>query len=61
MVNTISLSGLPDYKKTDNDIKYTHSDGIIDFKPLSEQRIKIETSSICSKCLAKYEKLFPTT
>lgn len=32
--NTISLSGLPDYRKEKDDEKHTHTDGVIDFKPL---------------------------
>lgn len=56
--NSISLTGLPTEKKIVDDQKYGHSDGIIDFKPLSQQPVKIDNSSICAKCLSKYESLF---
>jgi hypothetical protein len=56
--NTLSLSGLPTYKKHVSDTTFTHGDGIIDFKPISEQEMKIDTKSICTKCLHKYEKNF---
>lgn len=56
--NTLSLSGLPGYKKDTNDTPYTHLDGYIEYKPLPEQKVKIDTRSICKKCLEKYEKLF---
>lgn len=55
--NSISLSGLPTRTKTDDDKKYCHSDGIIEFKPLDQQSVKIITSSICAKCLKKYTKI----
>lgn len=57
-LNSLSLSGIPTYNKTSNDSKYTHSDGIISFLPLKNQIYIINESSICSKCLKKYEKLF---
>lgn len=56
--NTISLSGLPDYKKTTNDEKFSHSDGIIEYLLLDKQSVKIDTTSICSICIKKYQKLF---
>lgn len=56
--NSISLGGLPTHRKIHDDQKYTHSDGLIDFKPLNQQNVKIDTRSICSKCLKKYEGLF---
>lgn len=56
--NSISLSGLPTEKKIHDDKKYGHSDGVIDFKPLNQQSVKIDTRSICVKCLSKYESLF---
>jgi hypothetical protein len=55
--NSISLSGLPDYPKEGDDVKYTHTDGLIEFKPLDQQKMKISTRSICKKCLSKYEQL----
>lgn len=55
--NSISLSGLPTERKIDDDHKYGHSDGVIDFKPLNQQSVKIDTRSICVKCLSKYERL----
>lgn len=55
--NSISLNGLPDYRKEEDDAKYTHSDGFIEFKPLDQQDVKISTRSICKKCLRKYEQL----
>ena len=56
--NSISLTGLPIERKIHDDQKYGHSDGVIDFAPLNNQSIKINTSSICAKCLSKYESLF---
>lgn len=54
--NTIALSGLPTYEKHSDDVKYSHGDGIIAFKPLDKQKWIISTKSICAKCLKKYEK-----
>jgi hypothetical protein len=56
--NSISLSGLPTDRKIHDDQKYGHSDGIIDFAPLNKQSVKINTRSICAKCLSRYESLF---
>jgi hypothetical protein len=55
--NSLSLTGIPKNRKIHDDQKYGHSDGIIDFCALDRQPIKIITSSICNKCLKKYEKL----
>ena len=55
--NSISLTGLPNYTKEGDDTKYTHTDGLIEFKPLDQQKMKISTRSICKKCLRKYEQL----
>lgn len=55
--NTLSLSGLPTYEKKEDDVKFSHSDGFIEFKPLSDQKVKIDTSSVCSKCARKYKRL----
>ena len=54
--NSLGLSGIPDYNKRADDIKYSHCDGVIKFAPLDQQETKIITSSICAKCLKKYEK-----
>lgn len=54
--NSISLAGLPTRTKTEDDVRFSHSDGFIEFKPLSEQKIKIDTKSICGNCLLKYEQ-----
>lgn len=56
--NSISLTGLPTERKIHDDQKNGHSDGMIDYKPLSQQSVKIDTRSICAKCLSKYESLF---
>ena len=56
--NSLSLSGIPTHSKLSNDIKGSHGDGIISFMPLEEQPLFIDTSSICSKCLKKYETLW---
>ena len=48
----------PAYQKTDNDKPDCHSDGIIEFKPLSEQPKVIDPSFICPNCVKKYESLF---
>ncbi|MFA5790650.1 MAG: hypothetical protein WC976_06290 [Caldisericia bacterium] len=55
--NSISISGIPNYLKKDNDIKSTHTDGIIPMKPLNEIEGIIQ-SSICKKCKKEYAKLF---
>lgn len=54
--NSLGLSGIPDTPKKADDIKYSHCDGLIKFAPLDQQETKIVTSSICVKCLKKYEK-----
>lgn len=41
-------------KKERKDTEHTHSDGIIEFKPLEEQGII--KRSICKKCLGRYQK-----
>lgn len=56
--NSLSMLGLPKNRKVHDDEKYTHTHGIIDFKPLNQQSVRIDTRSICSKCLSKYESLF---
>jgi len=60
--NSLSLSGFPDYVKENDDIDYgkagTHSDGLIEFKPLNQQKVKIIERSICKKCLKKYNSFF---
>lgn len=56
--NSISISGIPNYLKKDNDTKFTHTDGIIPAKPLDEIDGIIQ-ASICTKCKKKYAKLFP--
>lgn len=54
--NTIALSGLPTYEKHCDDKRYSHGDGIIAFERLDKQKWAIDTKSICSKCLKKYER-----
>jgi hypothetical protein len=56
--NSLSMGGLPEERKSRDDEKYTHTHGIIDFVPLANQSIKIDTRTICAKCLSKYESLF---
>lgn len=53
--NTLSLSGLPTYRYAGPDKPRSHADGIISNLPLSEQGII--TSSICSKCLKKFNHI----
>lgn len=55
--NGLSLRGIPKDIKVDDDDVYTHTDGVIDFAPLHQQRVRIDTKSICKKCLSKYNKL----
>lgn len=55
--NTLSLSGLPDYPKTTDDTRNSHSDGYIEFKPLDRQKTLIIERSICTKCRKKYERM----
>lgn len=55
--NTLTLSGLPTYEKVNDDSKYTHPDGNIPFRAMDKQPTKIDTRSICRKCLKKYEQL----
>lgn len=58
--NSLSINGIPDYKKKYDDVDYgrggSHHDGIIPFKPLNEVGGIIERS-ICNKCKARYDKL----
>jgi hypothetical protein len=54
--NSITISGIPDYPKEHADSKYSHHDGQIPFKPLSNIDGLI-TNSICFKCQRKYAKL----
>ena len=49
--NTLTLSGLPTYEKVNDDSKYTHPDGNIPFRAMDKQPTKIDTRSICRKCL----------
>lgn len=56
--NTIALSGLPTYNKHTDDMPGIHGDGIIEYKPLDEQQLIINTKTICKKCVKEYEKLF---
>lgn len=56
--NTLGLSGIPATRKIDDDVKYSHTGGLIKFKPLHEQDVMIITSSICKKCLKKYKSFF---
>lgn len=56
--NSISISGLPKHQKESDDYGFSHWDGLIEFKPLDEQKTIINTQSICKKCLKKYQKYF---
>jgi hypothetical protein len=55
--NTLALFGLPTYNKHTDDMPGTHGDGFIEYKPLSQQRLVINTKTICKKCVKQYEKL----
>jgi len=55
--NGLALSGLPDYEKPYDDKPHGHASGIIDFKPLDQQKTKIIPTSICKVCLKKYNNL----
>jgi hypothetical protein len=54
--NTLGLSGVPTHKRTSPDVKYTHCDGLIEFKPLSEQSVFVDTKSVCKQCQRKYQQ-----
>lgn len=56
--NSIALHGLPDHPKQYDDDKLTHQDGIIEYAPLDQQKVKIITSSICNKCLERYNRIW---
>ena len=56
--NSISLSGLPNYRKTEPDVIGGHPDGIIEYAPLDKQPFTVIERSICKKCLSKYKSLF---
>lgn len=52
---------MPNRPKTDPDIKYTHTDGIIPALPLDEIKIGsggISRQSICVACQKRYDKIF---
>ena len=55
--NSIALSGLPTYQKHSDDVPGSHGDGIIEYKPIEQQKLRISTKTICKKCLSKYEKI----
>lgn len=59
--NGLALSGIPDFIKQVDDDKYAHGGGIIKPLPLEQQPYKIIPSSICAKCLKKYNKFFTQT
>ena len=48
---------LPKYEKTDNDKSSCNSDGIIPFKPISEQPKVIDPRYLCGKCLVRYNEV----
>lgn len=56
--NSLSLSGIPTHNKLSHDSKNSHSDGIIPWLPIEEQPLFINTTSICVKCLKRYNQTF---
>jgi len=57
--NSLALSGIPTNKYIGPDKQFSHSDGVIEDKPLVEQGII--TKSICAKCLKKFNPHHPLT
>lgn len=54
-------NGLPAYNRLAPDTRYTHTDGLILFKPLSEQDFYVNEKSVCLKCLKKFNSLIEST
>ena len=54
--NTLALTGVPDYPKTTDDVRYCHGAGIIKFAALNEQPTYCDPKSICRQCQKRYER-----